>query len=87
MISPFICEGTLGISKSLNNVIRWNKLPLLSATRTKTTIKSKQQLVYAKNDSELFSRLYTAFQPRDGNLDEFFEHENRASRIAIMLHV
>ena len=65
-------------SKSLNDVIRCNKLPLFSATRTKTFLNSKQQLAYVKNDSELFSRLYIACQTRDGNLDEFFKHENSA---------
>ena len=31
-----------------------------------------------KNDVSLFSRLYIACQSRDGNLDDFFQHENQA---------
>ena len=31
-----------------------------------------------KNDVNLFSRLYIECQNRDGNLDEFFQHENQA---------
>ena len=31
-----------------------------------------------KNDCSLFSRLYVACQVRDGNLDDFFAHENHA---------
>lgn len=65
-------------SKSLNDVIKRNKLPLFDSTKAKAAPKSKQQLAYAKNDSELFSRLYIACQTRDGNLEEFFKHENRA---------
>ena len=71
-------ERLVDRSKSLNDVIRCNKLPLFTATRTKTSLKGKQQLAYTKNDSERFSRLYIACQTRDDNLDEFFKHENRA---------
>ena len=71
-------ERLVDRSKSLNDAIRCTKLPLFFATRTKTALKSKQQVAYAKNVSELFSRLYIACQTRDGNLDEFFKHENRA---------
>ena len=31
-----------------------------------------------KNDVDLFSRLYIGCQNRDGNLEEFFKHENQA---------
>ena len=31
-----------------------------------------------KNDVELFSRLYISCQTRDGNLEDFFQHENQA---------
>ena len=31
-----------------------------------------------RNDCSLFSRLYVASQVRNGNLDEFFEHENQS---------
>lgn len=67
-------------SKLLNDVIKRNKFPLfgLGSTKAKLTPKSKQQLSSAKSDAELFSRLYIACQTRDGNLEEFFKHENRA---------
>ena len=64
-------------SKALKDPIKHNKFPLFS-TKTKTRVKSKQDLAFAKNDSELFSRLYIACQTRDGDLDEFFRRENRA---------
>ena len=65
-------------SKPLNDVIKRNKLPLFASIKAKVVPKSKQQLAPAKSDSELFSRLYIACQTRDGNLEEFFKHENSA---------
>ena len=38
----------------------------------------KHQLSSLKNDCSLFSRLYISCQTRDGDLDEFFSHENQA---------
>ena len=40
--------------------------------------KGKQQLTSLKSDVGLFSRLYIGCQTRDGNLEEFFRHENQA---------
>ena len=39
--------------------------------------KDKQKVAALKNDCALFSRLYIACQSRDGNLEEFFKHENQ----------
>ena len=40
--------------------------------------KGKQQLKSPKNDMDLFSRLYIGCQNQDGDLEEFFQHENQA---------
>ncbi len=40
--------------------------------------KEKHKLTCLKNNAQLFSRLYISCQTRDGNLDEFFRHENQA---------
>ena len=40
--------------------------------------KGKQHLISLKSDVGLFSRLYIGCQTRDGNLEEFFRHENQA---------
>ena len=61
----------------MHDTIHCNKLPLLSTPVLKVS-KGKQQLNSLKCDVELFSRLYMACQTRDGNLDEFFRHENEA---------
>ena len=40
--------------------------------------KGKQQLASLLNEVALFSRHYIGCQTRDGNLEEFFRHENQA---------
>ena len=64
-------------TKSLDDIIHRNKLPLFSTT-TRKAPKGKQQLTSLKSDVQLFSRLYIGCQTRDGNLDKFFRHENQA---------
>ena len=39
-----------------------------------------------KSDCALFSRLYIACQTRDGDLDEFFEHENQKCPPSLSRH-
>jgi hypothetical protein len=40
--------------------------------------KEKIKFTCIKNNAELFSRLYISCQTKEGNLDEFFNHENQA---------
>ena len=47
-------------------------------TTTRKAPKGKHQLTSLKSDVQLFLRLYIGCQTRDGNLDEFFRHENQA---------
>jgi len=51
---------------------------LFVGSTTKMASKEKQQLTSMKSDVELFSRLYISCQTRDGNLKDFFQHENQA---------
>ena len=73
----FTKECLLDRTKSIYDTIHRNKLPLFSTPASKAS-KGKQQLNSLKCDVELFSRLYIGCQTRDGNLDEFFRHENQA---------
>ena len=41
--------------------------------------KQKMKIASLKSDCALFSRLYVACQTRDGDLDKFFTHENKAA--------
>ncbi|XP_064086105.1 uncharacterized protein LOC135201158 [Macrobrachium nipponense] len=74
----FVKERLADRSKPLNDVIKRNKLPLFASIKVKSANKNKQQLASARSDSELFSRLYITCQTRDGDLEQFFKHENSA---------
>ena len=54
-----------------------NKLPLFKSPRQKEPSKDKQQISSLKSDCALFSRLFISCQTREGDLDDFFSHENQ----------
>ena len=60
-----------------------NKLPLFSRQPAKVMSKQKAQLAALKCDCGLFSRLYISCQTRDGDMDNFFSHENQAAPPAL----
>ena len=74
----FTTERLIERSKSIDDVIHRNKLKLFGSAFKKSVSKGKQQLTSLKSDVGLFSRLYIGCQTRDGNLEEFFRHENQA---------
>ena len=63
---------------SLFAPIKRNRLPLFSKPPTKTR-SNKLQISSLKSDCSLFSRLDIGCQARDGNLDDFFQHENQST--------
>ena len=62
----------------VSNPLPKKKLPLFSHPVVKAPSKGKLQLQSMKSDCNLFSRLYLACQARDGDVDQFFSHENHA---------
>ena len=64
-------------TKSINDAIRRNKLKVFNTSPPRSVSKGKQQLASLRNDVILFSRPYIGGQMRDGNLEEFFRHENQ----------
>ena len=62
-----------------------NKLLPFSVPPAKKS-SARLQVSSLKNDASLFSRLYIAFQSRDGNQDEFFYHENQAYPPSLSQH-
>ena len=74
----FTKECLIERTKSIDDVIHRNKLKLFVSAAKKGVKKGKQQLLSLKSDVGLFSRLYIGCQTRDGNLEEFFRHENQA---------
>ena len=58
--------------------IKRNKLPLFSQPPAREKSKASLQDSSLRSDIFLFSRLCIAFQSQDGDLDDFFHHENQA---------
>ena len=74
----YISDRLVRRTVPLSEPIKKNKLPLFSSPPPKTLSKTKQQLSSVKSDCALFSRLYISCQTREGNLEDFFRHENQA---------
>ena len=64
-------------TKSIEEAIHRNNLPLFATKRGPKIPKGNQQVKSLNNDVALFARLYIGCQTRDGNLEEFFRHENQ----------
>ena len=54
------------------------KLPLFRAKHAVSISNERLKIVSLKQDCKLFASLYVACQARDGDLKEFFRHENHA---------
>ncbi|KAL8620123.1 hypothetical protein ACOMHN_052065 [Nucella lapillus] len=74
----FTRECLLDRTKAVDDPIPRNKLKVFSTSAPRSQSKGQQQLASVKNDRELFARMYIGCQTRDGNLEEFFRHENQA---------
>ena len=74
----FVKERLEDRTKSLTDPIKRNKFHLFSSQPTHKS-KEKQQIASLKQDCSLFSKLYVSCQVRDGDIDEFFRHENQSS--------
>eukprot|EP00794_Sanderia_malayensis_P011698 gene11698-12917_t len=73
----FVTQRLLEREVSLSETISRNKLSIFNSPKVQT--KQHQLVTSLKNDVALFSRLFIACQNRDGNIEEFFRHENQSS--------
>lgn len=71
----FVKERFEDQTKPIKEPIKKNKLQLFSSK--KSPQKQKSRVATMKEDCNLFSRLYIACQSREGNLEDFFKHENQ----------
>ena len=55
-----------------------NKLELFDFSSVKKIDHAKEQIATLKKNCSLFSRLFIGCQTREGNLEEFFSHENQS---------
>lgn len=69
-------------TKPITDPIKRNKLPLFSQPPTKVVSKKQAQVAALKDDCSLFSRLYIACQSREGDLQDFFKHENQSPSLS-----
>ena len=65
--------------KPISDAIRRNNMQIFKCTKPKIKTKKDTQLKAARSDAALYSRLFIACQNRDGDLDEFFCHENQGA--------
>ncbi|KAL8585219.1 hypothetical protein ACOMHN_013234 [Nucella lapillus] len=74
-----LLDRTKAVDDPINKLkVTSNKLKVFSTSTPRSQSKGQQQLASIKNDRELFARMYISCQTRDGNLEEFFRHENQA---------
>ena len=62
----------------IHEPIKKNKLSLFSSTPIKDKTRSQFEIATLKSKCALFSNLYVSCQIRNGDLDEFFCHENQS---------
>ena len=73
----FVKERLCDRSLSFLHPLKRNKLAPFSVKRTQVS-SAKNKISIMKADCALFSRLYIGCQTREGDLDEFFQHENQS---------
>lgn len=73
----FVSERFVERTKTVADPIKKNKLPLFKAKPPKK--QTKKDIKSLKHDRDLFGKLYIACQTREGDLDDFFKHENQAA--------
>ena len=73
----FVTERSERGNVAITDTINHNKVALFGTPTEKKESNKELKMVALKNDCSLFSRLYIACQAREGNLEEFFRHENQ----------
>lgn len=68
---------------SLYDHIKQNNLPLFHPEKIGSNSKLKKSIQLLKEDRQLFSNLYISCQTREGDLDNFFAHENHAYPVSL----
>jgi hypothetical protein len=74
----FVDERIAASTDHFYHTVTKNSLPLFKTGPRKSTTKANQKIVALKSDLQLFSRMYISTQTRDGDMDDFFKHENHA---------
>ena len=86
MYDKYVEERLNKRSKPITDTIQRCNLSLFGTPEKRQSRKTGNQVADLKSDCRLFSRLYIACQAREGNLEEFFKHENSSSPPALSCH-
>ncbi len=73
----FMVDRLQMCTTAITDTIHRNNLTLFGM-RQPSQYKAQSKLASLKSDCNLFARLYIGCQARDGNLEDFFKHENQA---------
>ena len=73
----FINERLIKNTTPISAIISRNSLSLFRKPKNVSTCKEKQKLLDLKSDCALFSKLCIASQTKEGDIQEFFKHENQ----------
>ena len=76
--NSYVLERLVNQAKPITDPIKINNLPLFTRPPVRDKSRTQLQVSSLKNDCTQCSRLFVASQIRDGDLDEFFAHENQA---------
>ena len=74
----YVKERLIMRQVSLYSAIKRNSLPLFREKNKVSTSKGKLRMVSLKEECWLYASLYVACQSRDGDLQDFFTHENHS---------
>ena len=72
----FVEDRLVNRFKAKTDTIHRNKLPLFETTENPESSKTRNKISVLKSDCNVLARFSIACQAREGNLQEFFEHEN-----------
>lgn len=82
-LDTFVEERLFHRTTPLYDTIPRNKFVLFNSQDKKAQPKGKTEIALLKNATALFSKLYIGCQHREGDVDEFFKHENQAFRSSL----
>ena len=71
-------ERLVTCSKSIYDVIPRNNFALFRNKNSVKTTKEKMKVVSLQRERKLYASLYVSCQSREGDLADFFAHENHA---------
>ena len=72
--------------KNVYETLKRNKLSLFRNKNTVTISKTQLKVTSLKQDCHLFSSLFAACQSRDGDMTQFFAHENHTYPPALSVY-